>query len=146
MTIRSLDMENRFRSSIRTYVDDNSKALVYLNTADQWLSFTMKGIGTGIVFLCSVFAIVEEDTTPGMAGLTISYALSATSVRSLSTMKKIRISNDSFSVNFPSVHPGKVILSKKNHPDDILHQFLPETSRKNRRKIPQLHPGVFNCF
>ena len=63
---------------------------------------------------------------------------------SLSTLKKIMILNDNFSVNFPSVYPGKVILSKKNHPDGILHQFLPETGRKNRRKIPQLHLGIFN--
>ena len=62
---------------------------------------------------------------------------------SMSQLKKIRRLTDFSSIHLLSLYQGKVISSKKIQPDDILHQFLPETGRKNGGKIPQLHPGVF---
>jgi len=55
---------------------------------------------------------------------------------SINQVKKYRSWTGNFSVGFLSVHPGKVISSKKNHPDDVLHIFLPEIGRENRGKIP----------
>ena len=36
----------------------------------------------------------------------------------------MRYSNENFLVHYPSVHPGDVISSKYNHPDDIFHLFF----------------------
>ena len=41
---------------------------------------------------------------------------------------------------------AKSFQAKKNHPDDVLHNVLPEIGRENRGKIPQLHPGVIHSF
>ena len=40
------------------------------------------------------------------------------------TRLKISSMNDNFFVHFPSVHLGKVISSKKNHPDDFRHHIF----------------------
>ena len=43
---------------------------------------------------------------------------------SMSPVKKICSMNDNFLVHLPSVHPGKVISSKKNHTDDFRHHIF----------------------
>jgi len=42
----------------------------------------------------------------------------------MSLLKKISSMSDHFLVNFSSVHPRKVISSKKNVPDDFRHQIF----------------------
>ena len=43
---------------------------------------------------------------------------------SMSPVKKISSMNDNFLVHLPSVHPSKVISSKKKHPDDFRHHVF----------------------
>ena len=56
------------------------KAMFYQNSADRWLALGLEWIGALVVLFCSFYAILEEETSAGIAGLTVSYALNVTQV------------------------------------------------------------------
>ena len=79
--IRAFRMERHFRSLIHFRAGENLKALFYLNSADRWLALLLEWIGAFVVLFCTLFTILEEGTSAGTAGLTISYAINVTQVK-----------------------------------------------------------------
>jgi Na+-transporting NADH:ubiquinone oxidoreductase subunit NqrB len=55
------------------------KAFFISNVANRWLGVRVEFIGTCVVTLAAIFAVIERhNIDPGLAGLSISYALNIT--------------------------------------------------------------------
>jgi ATP-binding cassette subfamily C (CFTR/MRP) protein 1 len=78
-TIRAYRLEERFRAENARRLDHNQKAYFCVNVANRWLGVRLESIGTTVVFFASLFVVLErEHLDPGLAGLSIAYALSFT--------------------------------------------------------------------
>lgn len=80
-TIRSYDQEERFVTENQRKLDENQKAYFASVVANRWLGIRVEFIGTCVVSLAALFAVLERDNIdPGMAGLSLTYALNITGV------------------------------------------------------------------
>jgi ABC-type multidrug transport system fused ATPase/permease subunit len=80
-TIRSYNQEERFVTENQRKLDENQKAYFASVVANRWLGIRVEFIGTCVVSLAALFAVLERDNIdPGMAGLSLTYALSITGV------------------------------------------------------------------
>lgn len=83
-TIRAFKAEDTLLNRMVTMLDSQQHAYFLTVTAQSWLGMRLELIGTCIVFAACLAAVVEHDgmggdaTFAGLAGLSISYALSAT--------------------------------------------------------------------
>lgn len=78
-TIRSFNKQPSFISSNQAKLDQNQKAFFISNVANRWLGVRVEFIGTCVVSLAALFAVIERhNIDPGLAGLSISYALNIT--------------------------------------------------------------------
>uniref|UniRef100_A0A8C4NL06 ABC-type glutathione-S-conjugate transporter n=1 Tax=Eptatretus burgeri TaxID=7764 RepID=A0A8C4NL06_EPTBU len=72
-------------------VDDNHRSYYTSITANRWLAVRLEAVGNCVVLFASVFAVFYRDTlSPGLVGLSITYALQVT--MSLSWM--VRMSSE----------------------------------------------------
>ena len=72
-------MQRYFQSRIHELVNVNTRALFYQESALRWMSLTQKCLGIIVTFICTILALFGQ-TSPGVAGLIITYALSVTEV------------------------------------------------------------------
>eukprot|EP01090_Pellita_catalonica_P003045 TRINITY_DN12673_c0_g1_i1.p1 TRINITY_DN12673_c0_g1~~TRINITY_DN12673_c0_g1_i1.p1 ORF type:complete len:852 (+),score=181.61 TRINITY_DN12673_c0_g1_i1:353-2557(+) len=80
-TIRAFDDAPRFVVSNEQKVDRNMRAHWSSVVANRWLGVRLEFIGSCIVGLAALFAVLERDNIdPGMAGLSITYSLSITGI------------------------------------------------------------------
>ena len=83
-TIRAFKAENSLVNRMVSMLDSQQHAYFLTVTAQSWLGVRLELIGTCIVFAACLAAVAEHDamsgdeTFAGLAGLSISYALSAT--------------------------------------------------------------------
>lgn len=83
-TIRAFKAESYLLNRMVAMLDSQQHAYFLTVTAQSWLGIRLELIGTCIVFAACLAAVVEHDamggdkTFAGLAGLSISYALSAT--------------------------------------------------------------------
>lgn len=78
-TVRAYGAETRFKHRVGQLVDANVQAYLASITANRWLGLRLEFIGANVVLLAAGFAVASQAfhsaLSPGMAGLTVSYAL-----------------------------------------------------------------------
>ncbi len=78
-TIRAFHLQTDFISRSEILVDENQKANYPAVVANRWLAVRLETVGNLIIFCSSLFAVLGKDSlTPGLVGLSVSYALSVT--------------------------------------------------------------------
>ncbi|XP_072916624.1 multidrug resistance-associated protein 1 [Hemitrygon akajei] len=77
--IRAFGEEDRFIRRNDSRVDENQKAYYPSIVANRWLAVRLEFVGNCIVFFSALFAVASRTTvSPGLVGLSISYALQIT--------------------------------------------------------------------
>ncbi|RWS13178.1 multidrug resistance-associated protein 1-like protein, partial [Dinothrombium tinctorium] len=80
-SIRAYGAANQFIDECQNRIDTNHSSYFASIAANRWLETRLQFLGFIIVFLASLFAVIFRDTiTPGLAGLSISAALTITGV------------------------------------------------------------------
>ena len=75
-TIRAFNLERDFIDQSEKLVDDNQKANYPSIVANRWLAVRLETVGNLIIFSSSLLAVLGKDSlTPGLVGLSVSYAL-----------------------------------------------------------------------
>ncbi|XP_078097039.1 multidrug resistance-associated protein 1 isoform X2 [Mustelus asterias] len=78
--IRAFGEEGRFIHQNDSRVDENQKAYYPSIVANRWLAVRLEFVGNCIVLFAALFAVAYRDSvSPGIVGLSISYALQITS-------------------------------------------------------------------
>mmetsp|Transcript_20870 Transcript_20870/g.30630 ORF Transcript_20870/g.30630 Transcript_20870/m.30630 type:complete len:499 (+) Transcript_20870:3084-4580(+) len=83
-TIRAYNAEPAFITRLTKILDENQNACFLVTTAQCWLGVRLEMVGTLIIFAACMFAVLEHssqagnETFAGLAGLSISFALSVT--------------------------------------------------------------------
>ncbi|XP_059510179.1 multidrug resistance-associated protein 1 isoform X2 [Stegostoma tigrinum] len=78
--IRAFGEQERFIHQNDARVDENQKAYYPSIVANRWLAVRLEFVGNCIVLFAALFAVVYRDTvSPGIVGLSVSYALQVTS-------------------------------------------------------------------
>ena len=78
-TIRAFRMEEDFIKQSENLVDSNQKANFPALVANRWLAVRLETVGNLIIFCSALLAVLGKDTlSPGLVGLSVSYALSVT--------------------------------------------------------------------
>jgi ATP-binding cassette subfamily C (CFTR/MRP) protein 1 len=95
-TIRAFQAQQSLLLRMMTMLDSQQHAYFLTTTAQAWLGVRLELMGTGIVFAACLAAVLNHDTKSGsetfagLAGLSISYALSVTQ----SLNWTVRVSSD----------------------------------------------------
>uniref|UniRef100_A0A8C9U3C7 Multidrug resistance-associated protein 1 n=1 Tax=Scleropages formosus TaxID=113540 RepID=A0A8C9U3C7_SCLFO len=77
--IRAFGEQERFISECNRHIDHNQKAYFPSIVANRWLAVRLEFVGSCIVMFAALFAVVSRDSlSPGIVGLSISYALQVT--------------------------------------------------------------------
>ncbi|XP_026771847.2 multidrug resistance-associated protein 1 isoform X2 [Pangasianodon hypophthalmus] len=77
--IRAFGVQNRFIGESDRRVDHNQKAYYPSIVANRWLAVRLEFVGNCIVTFAAFFAVMARDSlSPGLMGLSISYALQVT--------------------------------------------------------------------
>lgn len=78
-TIRAYNLQSKFIRQSELIVDENQKAYFPSVVANRWLSVRLETVGNMIIFCATLLAVLGRDTlSPGLVGLSVSYALSVT--------------------------------------------------------------------
>ncbi|XP_072416269.1 multidrug resistance-associated protein 1 isoform X2 [Chiloscyllium punctatum] len=78
--IRAFGEQERFIYQNDARVDENQKAYYPSIVANRWLAVRLEFVGNCIVLFAALFAVVYRDAvSPGIVGLSVSYALQITS-------------------------------------------------------------------
>ncbi|QLQ82390.1 hypothetical protein HG537_0H01520 [Torulaspora globosa] len=80
-TIRGYNQQSRFVHINQSRIDNNMSAFYPSVNANRWLAFRLEFIGTIIIFgaaSLSILRLKQGTLTPGMIGLSLSYALQIT--------------------------------------------------------------------
>merc|ERR1711971_1204711 len=78
-TIRAFSLQTEFIKRSEKLVDDNQKANYPAIVANRWLAVRLEMVGNLIIFCSALLAVLGKDSlTPGLVGLSVSYALSVT--------------------------------------------------------------------
>lgn len=79
-SIRAYGAEKRFIETSNEKTDVNNSAFYPSLAAARWLSVRLEFLGYVIVFTAALLAVLaKEKLTPGLAGLSVSYALTVSS-------------------------------------------------------------------
>ena len=84
-TIRAFESEGLFMHTNQARLDRNIRAAFPAAAANRWLAVRLEFLGNSIVGIAACLAVLEADTrghavASGLAGLTLTYALSVTSI------------------------------------------------------------------
>jgi len=78
-TIRAFSLQSDFIKRSERLVDDNQKANYPAIVANRWLAVRLEMVGNLIIFCSALLAVLGKDNlSPGLVGLSVSYALSVT--------------------------------------------------------------------
>ena len=78
-TIRAYKLQGHFIAQSEFKVDENQKAGFPSIVSNRWLAVRLEFVGNLIIFCAALFSVLGRDSlTPGLVGLSISYALSVT--------------------------------------------------------------------
>ena len=78
-TIRAYNLQKSFIDESEAKVDYNQRANYPSVVANRWLSVRLESVGNLIIFMSTLFAVLNRNTlSPGLIGLSITYALSVT--------------------------------------------------------------------
>ncbi|CAG2107605.1 unnamed protein product [Medioppia subpectinata] len=78
-SIRAYDMSKYFINEFSLLVDTHHNTTYESTAANRWLAIRLEFLGYCIVFIDALFVVLTRDSvTPGMAGLTLTYAMKIT--------------------------------------------------------------------
>ncbi|KAJ9591217.1 hypothetical protein L9F63_002223, partial [Diploptera punctata] len=78
-TIRAYSVQNRFINESEGKVDFNQVCYYPSIIANRWLAVRLEMVGNLIIFFSALFAVLGRETlSPGLVGLSVSYALQIT--------------------------------------------------------------------
>ncbi|CAI6344119.1 unnamed protein product [Macrosiphum euphorbiae] len=78
-SIRAYGAQSKFILQSEQIVDFNQSCFYPKTVADRWMILRVETIGNFIIFFTSVFSVLRRDTlSPGIVGLSVSYALQIT--------------------------------------------------------------------
>ncbi|PNF24809.1 hypothetical protein B7P43_G15136 [Cryptotermes secundus] len=78
-TIRAYGVQQRFMQESESRVDFNQICYFPSIIANRWLAVRLEMVGNLIIFFASLFSVLGRDTmSPGLVGLSVSYALQIT--------------------------------------------------------------------
>ncbi|CAH1274299.1 ABCC1 [Branchiostoma lanceolatum] len=78
-TIRAYDREQQFFFQNQAKVDENQVAYYPMIVSNRWLALRLEFVGNCIVLFAALFAVIGRETlSPGIVGLSITYALQIT--------------------------------------------------------------------
>ena len=78
-TIRAYNLAEKFIRQSEIIVDENQKANFPSVVANRWLAVRLETVGNLIIFCAALLAVLGRDSlSPGLVGLSVSYALSVT--------------------------------------------------------------------
>lgn len=92
--IRAFRQEDHFRSLIHPRVDLQFLSFFYQISADRWLRLALDCTGAAVVIFSTLYAIYDNETSPGQAGLIISYALNVTMLIGKGLRKVSKLENE----------------------------------------------------
>jgi ATP-binding cassette subfamily C (CFTR/MRP) protein 1 len=129
-TIRAFKAEKSLLNRMATMLDNQQHAYFLKCSAQSWLGVRLEMVGTGIVFTACLAAVVEHDTMggneafAGLAGLSISYALSATQTLNWT----VRVGSD-FEANMVSVERLEQYSSLRSEAprETVLDEAIPKS-------------------
>ncbi|XP_059142742.1 multidrug resistance-associated protein 1-like isoform X2 [Physella acuta] len=79
MTIRAYGQEELFVKESQRKVDLNQMSYYPSIVANRWLAIRLEIVGNFIIFFASLFAVIgRNDLSPGIVGLSITYAMNVT--------------------------------------------------------------------
>eukprot|EP00794_Sanderia_malayensis_P010896 gene10896-12055_t len=77
--IRAHKQQQKFTDENDSRIDSNQAAYAPSMYANRWLAMRLELVGNCMIFFAALFAIISKDKiTPGLAGLSISYAMQVT--------------------------------------------------------------------
>ncbi|XP_052772990.1 multidrug resistance-associated protein 1-like isoform X2 [Mya arenaria] len=78
-TVRAYRQQERFIETSETKVDNNLVCHYPSIISNRWLAIRLEFVGNCILFFASLFAVIaRDDLSPGIVGLSITYALNVT--------------------------------------------------------------------
>ncbi|XP_076459189.1 multidrug resistance-associated protein 1-like [Babylonia areolata] len=78
-TIRAFHQQDHFISQSEGKVDENQVSYFPSIVSNRWLAIRLEFVGNCIIFFASLFAVIgREDLSPGIVGLSVSYAMNVT--------------------------------------------------------------------
>lgn len=78
-TIRAFKLEGQLIEQSEKLIDENQRANFPAIVANRWLAVRLEIIGNLIIFCSALLAVIGRDSlSPGLIGLSVSYALSVT--------------------------------------------------------------------
>nr|KAG5713488.1 hypothetical protein BaRGS_025036 [Batillaria attramentaria] len=76
ITIRAFQQEQRFIEQSENKVDENQVCYYPSIVSNRWLAIRLEFVGNCIIFFASLFAVLgREHLSPGIVGLSVSYAM-----------------------------------------------------------------------
>ncbi|XP_060863100.1 multidrug resistance-associated protein 1-like isoform X2 [Metopolophium dirhodum] len=90
-SIRAYGAQSKFTLQTEQIVDLNQSCYYPKIVADRWIALRVETIGNFIIFFASMFSVLGRDTiSPGIVGLSVSYALQITQLLNL----LVRVTSD----------------------------------------------------
>ncbi|CAL8146547.1 unnamed protein product [Orchesella dallaii] len=78
-TIRAFKQQARFVEEMERRVDHNLRSYYCSVSSNRWLQVRLETVGNSVVFFAALFAVLGRETlSPGIVGLSVSYALQIT--------------------------------------------------------------------
>ncbi|XP_070185918.1 multidrug resistance-associated protein 1-like isoform X2 [Littorina saxatilis] len=78
-TIRAFNQQERFIQQSESKVDENQVCYYPSIVSNRWLAIRLEFVGNCIIFFASLFAVLgREHLSPGIVGLSVSYAMNVT--------------------------------------------------------------------
>ena len=130
-TIRAYGMEKQFIHQSEITVDENQKANYPSVVSNRWLAIRLESVGNLIIFCASLLAALGRDSlTPGLVGLSVSYALSVTQ-----TLNWLVRMTSEVETNIVAVERLKEYSESKTEDDWIKDDSKPEEGWPSEGKI-----------
>ncbi|XP_027340020.1 ABC transporter C family member 3-like isoform X4 [Abrus precatorius] len=128
-TIRSFEQESRFNDINMKLIDRYSQPKLYSSTAIEWLCFRLDFLSTLTFACCLVFLISFPNsiTTPGIAGLAVTYGLNLNSIQFKIIWFLCNVENKIISVErilqYTSIPSEASLVIKDHQPDHSWPSF-----------------------
>ncbi|RUS91376.1 hypothetical protein EGW08_000893 [Elysia chlorotica] len=77
-SIRAYGVSDRFYLDSQSKLDENNKCTFAFDSAARWLKVRLEFLASILVFFACIFAVISNDISPSLVGLSVTYALQVT--------------------------------------------------------------------
>ncbi|KAI4330671.1 hypothetical protein MLD38_028933 [Melastoma candidum] len=125
MTIRAFRATNRFFGNFLKVVDEDAKLFFHSNAIMEWLNLRVEVFQNLILFTAALFLVLlpKGSTSPGLVGLSLSYAFSLTGTHIFLTRWYCQLSNYIISVErikqFMNIPPEPPAIIEDRRPPSL---------------------------